>query len=304
MTDYFDNLLECSWRGISFPVTGFRTQIRQGIALHARPDQDGARVEATGRDPISFSCTIPCRNGIAAGKNETWGVLYPDTWRALIRAFSDRSKGTLVHPSLGAIVCKPVACESSLDAGKRDGEDLSVEWIEFSEDEDASNAIFGAESPIGGATLEAIDLDSRLASTVYASADPDLGSPSFEDAMRSIQGAVDTASLLSRQQFGLIDRVAYRVNNILFAVRSAKDPQAWETKQSLVRLLSSVSQLKARALQGTKDVSLYIVPGPTTLANIAAKLSNKVTDLIRLNPSMTSTPEIQANTPIRYFKAT
>lgn len=303
MADYFSTeLLGCSWRDIGFPVTAFRVRISQDIAQHKRPDQDGARVESTGRNPLVFSASIPFRNNIAKGQNETWGTLYPDAWRAFLAAMADRSKGTLQHPSLGRITCKAVSADTEITAQKRDGEDVSAEWIEYSEDEDASNAILAGESPIGGAVLEAIDLDTILADIPAIKAkDPDKSGASFEDTMRGVAGAVDRVSLLSRKTFGLIDRVAYRLNVVGDAIRAAGDPQNWPAKQSIERLRAQLFRIKRAALKAQRDTRIFITPSDVTLASLAPRLKNTVSDLVVLNPTLVAVPTVPQRTPVRYF---
>ncbi len=304
MADFFETeLLECSFRGIGFPVTSLRVHIKQSTSVHAKPDQDGARIESTGRDPITFDAQIPFYNSLSKGKNETWGTPYPDGHRAFLSAMADRSAGNFQHPSLGLIVVKPVSCETALDASRRDGETVSASWIEHSLSEDASNAVLGQASPISVATLNAIDLDTRLDNTQFGGFDPDAGGLSFEESMRRIAGVVDTASLLSRRAFGMIGRVVYRVDAIAFAVVSLQNNQNWELKQALARLRSSVLDVKRATLAAQKDVRIFIAPGPTTLANLAAKLRNKVGDMIALNPQLVSSPQVPARTVVRYYQS-
>ncbi len=305
MNDYFETeLLECSVRGLSFPSTTWRTRIVQSIARHQRPDQDGSRVEATGRESLVFSTSIPFRTNLARGKNESWTALYPTTWRQFLKEMSDRSSGILQHPSLGRILVKPMSCESHLDSSRRDGEDVNAEWIEFSEDEDASNAILGAESPIGGAIGDAADLDSYLSQTNFGGFDPGSDEVSLEDAMRSVAAVVDTASLLSRQQYGIIDRVAYRIDSIEEAIRESGDPQNWPAKESCQRLRASLMALKAQALTSQKDVRIYITPAATSLSMVAKKFGNTMNDAIRLNPDLVSSLVIPEQTVVRYFGST
>lgn len=305
MPDYFtEQLLGCEWRGIPFPVTAFRVRLSHDIAQHKRPDQDGARVESTGRNPLVFSAQIPFRNGIRRGPNESWvsGTLYTEGWRRFLDAMADRSKGMLQHPALGRIQCKPVSADSELTAQKRDGEDVTAEWIEFSDDEAASNAILAAGAPVGQAVTEAANLDTILADLAAIKAkDPDYGKISLEEAMRRVAGVVDTVSLMSRKTFGMIDRIGYRLNAIGEAIKSAQDPQNWAAKESINRLRAALHAVKQQALKAQKDTRFYIVPNDTTLASLAPRLSNKVTDLVRLNPALVSAPMVTRSTAVRYF---
>lgn len=302
MSDFFEReLLESKFRDVAFPSADMQIAISQDIAMHKRPDQDGARVEATGREPLTFTATIHFRNSIARGRNETWGTLYPDAWKAFLAAMSDRSSGTLVHPSFGYVLVKPVKCTTTLTGGKRDGEDVSAEWVEFSEDQDASNAIFAAASPIGTAVLNAIDLDEQVALLNLGGFDPDGGVPTFEDAMSTITAAIDTASLVGRKFLGLIDRIAYRCDRIELSIRSAADPQMWPARQAIIRLRAALLDLKAATVAKQKDVRFYVVPAPTTVGALAGKLQSTVSDLVKLNPFLARRAQIERAEVVRYY---
>jgi hypothetical protein len=302
MPDLFSSqLLECQWRGISFPCTSFRVRITQSTVQHAQPDRDGARIESTGRNPLAFSASVPMFNCLSKGPNETWGTPYPDTHRKIVAAMADRTSGTLQHPSLGLVLCKAVSCESTLEAGRRDGEMLSLEWIETRDEDDVLGNVIGEDSPIGAATRNAIDLDNRISQTNFGGFDPDGNKISFEEAMRRVAGVADTASLLSRRAFGQIDRILYRIEAIRTAVVASGDPQNWPMKESLMKLRSAIQQLKKKAAATQKDTRFYVVPAPTTAGNIAAQLNNAVGDIIRLNPFLCAAPQVDARTVIRYY---
>lgn len=304
MPDFFaSQLLECKFRGNGFPCTSFRVRIQQSIVTHARPDQDGARIESTGRNPLVFTATIPWLNNLARGPNETWGTPYPDGHRQFLADIADRSAGLLQHPSLGLVKVKTVNAESLLEATRRDGEMVTAEWIEHSDDEEASNSFLSGTSGISGAILNAVDLDERLAPTKLKKLDPDK-SISFEEALRKVASVSDTASLLSRKAFGQIDRIMYRLNVIRDGIASQRDPQNWPAKEALSKLRASIQAMKTKAAKTQKDTRWYVTPAPTTAGNLAAKFRNSVGDIIRLNPELCASPEIGARVPVKYYVTT
>jgi hypothetical protein len=304
VSEYFsDTLFEAKWRDVSFPVTSFQLVGSHDLAQHKKPDQDGARIEATGRNPLQFRATIPFRNGATPAPSEHWGVLYPTTWALFIAAMADRATGTLQHPSFGKVPCKPVTFESMLSAQVRDGEDVTAEWIECNKDEDDSNNQFAGGFILASGVLECADLDTALTVSPIAKADPDNGKISFLDAITKITAVVDTASLLAQKEFGVIDRIVYRLDNLEFAIRSAGDPQNWPMKQSINRIRAALERIRASALATKQDISIYITPGATTLASLAPKLKTKVTDLIHLNPALVASARVEEQTLVRYYKA-
>lgn len=308
MPDLFSQLQECKWRTVSFPTVSFSTSIQHDQAQHKWPDRDGAHVEATGRQPLVHRATIPFRNGVSPGKGETFGVLYPDAFRAFLIAFSDRTSGTLIHPELGPVTCKPQMASADWSANIRDGVNVTASWIE-SYDEDKQYAeTLARPSPIAGVYIEALDLDSQL--TQYtdptglvkpASVDPKAPTMTFTQAITKITGAFDQVSLVSKRAGGYIDAVLYRVNTLQAACYAAKDNATWPIVNSCERLKASLYGLKQTQLTQQKDILLYVVPKDQTLAAIAATLGASVKDLVTLNSSLANAPIVPRLTSVRYY---
>lgn len=302
MSDIFTvSLLEAKFRDVSFPITDFRIQITHDIAQHKRPDQDGARVESTGRNPLMFSASIPFTVGLARGVTENWPDLYPAHHRRFLAAMADRSTGVLVCPSFGAVKVKPVSCSTSISSIARGGETVAAEWMEYSEIEDESQALFTNASPLNAALDEAKTLDDALEGASLKDLDPDPKS-SLLDAMNFVAAVFDTATLLAKRAVAVIDRITYRLNRIHESITGLMDPQLWDVKQSILRMRDALIRLKMLGSGVTKDVSLYVVPEPTTVGNLAARLQTTVTLLIELNPNIVRLPIVDRRTVVRYYR--
>lgn len=303
MADVFDDLIACSWRGVTFATTGFTHELSQDLAQHKRPDRDGARIEATGRNPQMFSARCLFRYSIAPGKNESLGTPFPDQLKAFMAAMADRTTGTLTHPIYGAIQCKPMTASLKLEAGMRDGADVEAQWIEDTDSEETSDAILAGKSSVTEASLAAIMLDSQIAKypVIRDPGDPtDIGA-TFSDSMRSIKGVFDRASLLTKKIGGKIDSVIYRVESVQDSINEARDPQLWPAKQACVRMKDALLVLAGQLLVGGADVRRYIVPGDMTLAGIASKIQATTSELIVLNPDLVADAVIPRGTVVRYY---
>ena len=300
--DLFSQLLECKWRTTSFPITSFSTAFAHDQAQHKWPDRDGAHIEATGRQPLTHRATIPFRNAVARAQGETWGILYPDGFRAFLSAFSDRTSGILQHPELGAITCKPGTYSAEWSANTRDGVNVSATWIE-SYDEDAQyDDTLARPSPIAAVYVEALDLDSQIAQYANPTATTNAQeSLTFTQAIQKITGAFDQVSLVSRQAGGYIDHVIYRVQALQDSIYRARDNTAWPIINTCERLKASLFALKQQQLVLQKDVLLFIVPKDQTLAAVAGSLGVKVADLMRLNPTISGGPVVPRLTAVRYY---
>lgn len=331
-----EDLRECAFRGVTFPTTQIVTSVRQDHAIHKFPDRDGAHVEATGRAPLEFRITAPFRNGIAPGKSEAqspgrWGALYPDHFRIkFLPAVLDRTTGDFQHPELGVIKAKVVSMDFTIDPHKRDGVDVDLTLIESFDSPDDLKSVVAKPSPIGTTLQFASDLDSQITqvtplqspgnlftslqtlSNSLAQQITDSMSQSqvfsgnvtntFASVARLFQTVSDQGSLLSRQQAGRMDQLQYRVNAVEDSVYALKDPTLWPILNSSERLKASLADLKREiANVATKQVSIYIVPGVQTLAQVAITTGNKVDDLIKLNPQLASAPTIARQTVVRYY---
>lgn len=297
----FEQLLEYAWRGISFPVAEMEVDLEQDHAEHRWPDRDGAHVEATGRAPLVFHARALFRNGIAPGKAEKWGVLYPTTFRQFIVAAADRTSGPLQHPEFGTITCKLRSAKMRWEANKRDGCDVDCTWVETFDPTSDLASILAAPSPIASVLLFATDLDAQLTQITPPITQPAF-EPSFADAIRGIQAISDQASLLAKQTTGSVAHIQYRVQSLSDSIAALRDNTLWPAQQSCQHLLASLNDIaKVIATPGGKRISQYLTPAPTTMAALAATLRQSISDLILLNPVLPSLPTVQANVIVRYY---
>ena len=75
----------------------------------------------------------------------------------------------------------------------------------------------------------------------------------------------------------------------------------WPAQRSVELLKAAAIALKQSQLVANKDIKLYVVPTDQTLSSIAAYLSAKIDDLIKLNRGAVGGPVIKAKTVIRYY---
>lgn len=325
-TQLFGQLLECQWRDIGFPITHLSTHVAQDLVIHARPDRDSARVEATGRQPVRVAFTAVFRNGIVPGASESWGsatgALYPDVFNKFMEACADRSTGTFQHPLRGPIQMKCVSADSALDSGRRDGEDVQCEFIETSDSEEESAAIFsfGDTNPIGLAAAAAADLDAAIVTLSNdpgppvddgakpafdpdpRKADPDNGKVSFTDCINQVKSVVDTATLVAKSYGGILDRVIYRVDALTDSVERVAETQNWPMLHNLERMREAAVNLNNSVLKLAKDIASYTVLEDTTIAMLANTVRNLPSDIISLNPKLSGELVVSKDTVVRYYK--
>lgn len=331
-TDTFENrdvlsqLLECSFRGISFPVESLEFSFSHDIIQHRRMDRDGASLENTGRGAISFNIKAPFCKTITRGKNETWSDLYPNQYSLVLDAVKDRTTGDFVHPSFGKLRCKATNVKGGLDPNYRSGEVLSWTLIEDTEGDDALDITISSNLAI--ARTAAINLDAaigKLNPPIPTNLEED-GFSSFTDFVDKVGSKFDQVSLLQKQVLGKIDRVISKIdrltykltnsikelsslpNNILISAYKAE--KILENYKQIKRDLENIpEQLKAallkikhNAIATTKPVSFYQVKGDTTLSQLSLQLLNPIKDLVALNPELISKPKVAIFTIVKYYK--
>jgi hypothetical protein len=317
----FEQLLPCTWRGIHFPTSTIKVSLSQDITEHKYWGKDGADVESTGRAPLEIEAVLPLYNGIVPGKGEKWGVLYPTTFRDLLNAFSDKSKGVLQHPELGEITCKPISFEFALDAQRRDGVEVSVKWVETFDDDANAFDTTAQPSPIQVADLAALDLDSSRADLQLLVPDAALPEEDFVSLMNKVTGFVDSVTTFAQIVGNKPNQVLYRLEQLQNSVERARNALTWPIIDTIERAKGALHDIKEAAstthtVVGTgpvtgsggpspgRKVARYLTPTAMTASSIQAALPNTNTldELMQLNPVLVSRTEIGVGIVIRYYE--
>lgn len=294
--DEISQLLECSFRGISFPVESLDLDFTQDVIQHKRMDRNGAKLENTGLGALTFNIKAPFYNTIARGPNETWSDLYPTQKNKMLDALQDRTTGDFIHPELGLRRCKAANLKTSLNANDRSGIVLNFSLIEDSEDLDAVEIT--ANSNVAIAKRAAVNLDASLAKLKV---DPGLsadGFKNFTDVVDKIQGKFDQIGLLQKQVIGKIDRVIAKINKLSDTVYDSTR----QLGNSPDLLISSLLDIKKSVLVLSKPIGYFQTKAKTTVIQICNQFQSNVQDIITLNPQLASSPTIPAFTLIRYYK--
>ncbi len=303
MSDLFEQLLACKWRDVEFPIIKVSMSLAHDLVEHKYWGVDGARVEATGLAPMRFSVSIPFINGIVPGKNERWGILYPNGMRSFLAAFADRRTGFFQHPEYGVIPCKPEHVSFELSGDHRGGMMCEATFVETLEDDVTINLI--GESPVQDIELAALSLDAS---------DGDLRAliptfpkyqTSWADLARGIQSIADQATLLSNTTAGKINAIVYRVDNIEDSIDRAKSALTHDVTHALERVKEKANNLREKVLSDTnKHIVRFLVPGDTTIAGLLAQLPDaQLGDIIKLNPQLMGEAVVSKGTVVRYYSA-
>lgn len=306
----FQTLQQFSWRGLPLPLIESEVTISRDLVEHKFPDNDGAHVEDTGRDPLQISAKIPFDNFISPGNNETWpkGDLFPNHLGKFIDTLSDKTTGTLTHPLFGAVQAKIKTAKVPIDGSKRGGVTVDCEWIESTDrpDDLQLGIVSYAAFPTLASALQ--DLDNLGILTTIPKFPPPLptsGLPkfvTFSQLLQKITGFADQVSSLSRNIANQYDTLIFQLKNVPIAYKLALDATAWPAQLAVNRALAAAYDLKkTKGAAAQRKIAIYVTKAPTTLGLLANTLKVNIADLVALNSDQAGAPVVPAFVPIRYY---
>lgn len=171
LDDFFSpwgTMLDASFRGVPFQLTGITDKAEKALAIHEYPYRPGAEIEDLGRRPRE----IPVK-AVFFGSGYLSGVM------ALVRALEEDGKGELVHPLFGSLEVCVKSWSVEHDVERRDYATVDFECVEAALD----NPFFEGQSMRGLADSAQDALNAGLASAL------DEAQLAFADAMLPLQDA-------------------------------------------------------------------------------------------------------------------
>lgn len=299
MANEFDQLLPCKWRDIEFPIRSVDFSFEQDLVEHKYYGIDGARVEATGRGPMHITVVVPLTNGIVPGKNEKWGVLYPDAFRTLARACADRKVGVFQHPEFDEITCRVKSFSTKHDGDQRDGVDVTITFVETVIDNDTSEVAIG-DSPVADAELAALDLDASDADLLALVPDRYELPYTLTDFVNSLTAISDQFSIQTSLALGKIDGAVYHLKRLETSVSAAGNAKTWPVIDAINKARSAVQWVKEHPPAGL-PVLTWTVGEDISLAALIGEIPGaRLADVIKLNPGIMKNAIVRKNTRVRY----
>lgn len=302
MSDELSKLLETQWRGIAFPTKNVELEMTQSLAQHAYPDRDGARVEATGRNPKVISGTAIFVNTITPVSGDSWskGSLFPSVFSKFMEAMDNRATGEFQHPVLGKMFCKAASAKYSLNGDFRGGALVDFQFIETISDDKAASLTTGNLSKMGQASALATNLDKSIAGIKNMPKLPK--APNFATSVRQLQAIFDKPALLAKKGMGQIETIKHNCNQVLDVLKKANSVVHGETISTATALKVNVAELKQQLLAKDRPKAVHITKSDTTLVQLSGLLKASTDDLIKLNPELVKNVVVAKGTLVRYYK--
>jgi len=273
-----------AWRGTQYPVTARSVGFQHDSATHKLQYRDGELVEQLGSRNLTFSYTLPMRQGIAKGP---YVDLFPDGLAQLFADTRDRSEGDLVDPIYGTFVCVPSSFNDDSDPTKRDGTDIKVEFtLSPALDEDQSllpPTLSGImdESEALGQELETIDFEQEEPPEATT------------DIISGINGLLSQPELASNKINASLEDLAFRLDKTEKTLDKLENPQTWGTRRSIRHTRESTVRLARHADNPVATIRKVVTNTTKTVIGIAAELGVTVQQLIQLNPFLARNPVVK-----------
>jgi len=290
------------WRGIavwasSIDTTFSHTQVARNYPYVPIPAHDNTGFA------VGVSATLHFLNTIEPG-------MYPEKWTEFRDAYFDGTLGPLEHPDFGEFTAVPTEGSMRITAQSTAGVLVTVAW-ERSREAANEEADFGTA---GGQSEESAEAaDEALAELDIEYPDGE-GDTSLGETVGQIEGA---AFSLGQEVGGAINQakgaVAARINALdligqawAFADPTGRDANATNparavAETNLFALFESLGKKGEDAAKKARPTGVYLVRSPTPLASLAASLGNSVGDLLTLNTSLASSPNVLAQAKVVYY---
>ncbi len=307
MTDILKQLRPTKFRGVEFPAAGTREfGFSQEQAQHRFVFRDQQLIESLGRQNPTYRFTIPFREDLAIGP---WRNLFTEVYPRFLAACQDRSAGILVDPVHGSVRVKCVSFAETLDANKRDGVDVAVDFVFSPESaDDVSSQFQFVAASLEGAKAQAFRFDqaaSELSPEARAAvAELQRESPTARTdvftALRTVSDGVTQSKNNVRAQ---LQGAAYKMERLKESLDEARDPQVAELRRDAARLELAARNLHESASRPPKPFQPIINRHPVGRMAFATRYHISIEDLIAFNPALANVLAIpagyQVNVPRR-----
>lgn len=293
MVDVLKPLKPMSWRGIEYPVTERNVSFLHENVDHKIQYRSNDFPEPIGPHSFLFKYTIPMREGIAVGK---YYNLFNEGLQILVSDMRNKDPGDLHDQIYGDYRCIPVSFSETTDVNKRDGTDVSVEFLHSPRigdtDPELPITITGVVGLVGDAGM----LDSDLVKQDWNQEPSPIGMTSL---LNQING-------FGRQGLRQIDKLASKADEITLQLQkiedtadTAENPQNWRIRDSARQLHLQVLIAKERlSEQPGEKIKKITVRAATTVSTMAADSGMTVAELVAANPFLARSPRISAGTKI------
>jgi prophage DNA circulation protein len=290
VTDILKQLRPASFRGIGFPAAGTRDfGFAQEQAQHRFVFRDEQLIESLGRQNPTFRFSIPFREDIALGP---WKNLFTEVYPRFLAACQDRTAGILVDPIHGNVRVKCVSFSESLDATRRDGVDVAVDFVFAPEStDDVASQFQQVATTLEGAAVQAVRFDQAALNlspeTRAQLADFQRESPTARtDIFTAIRSVSDQVNQNRNRVSAQLQDAAYKMERTRESLDQARNPEVAPLRRDVARLELAARNLDESARRPPRPFRPVVAAEPIGRMAFATRYQVSVDDLIEFNPAL------------------
>jgi hypothetical protein len=287
--DVLSELPRATWRDIEFPIVDRDAGFRH-VTIEHHVQYRGDAVENLGPHAWQVTYVIPMRQGIVG-----YGNLYTDTFPKFLESFLDKSAGTLVDPELGELQVIPGELKIKTDPLRRDGSDLTVTFIDardLSEDIEVQAADIESEALAFSEEIEKADWEDEPIP------------PLPINPLLALASAGEQLNAQGNKVASALGQVSYSCERVEESAEKLEDPASIGQIQRSSRRLNIVARRTndklANPAREVRQSTLRVAKG---LSAIASDFGMTYDELLEINPTLGTDPEVPAGVSVNYYAA-
>ncbi len=305
MPDLLKDLIGASWREIAFPITDKRDYgFQQDDAKHRFIFRDQQLIESLGRENPTYRYVVPFREGIVKGP---WRNLFTVTYAQFKDACLDRTKGILEDPIDGAVQCKCVSFSETLDVNKKDGVDVSVEFIAAPDQEDIAGPAASNLALLPTATAQAGFFDAAFAQIDQATKDRiaalnDGPPPILLDPFAEISSIGDQLDANKNKFDAKLSDAAFRAQKTADSIDRVKNPNLATTARRAREVQAAATNLQNAVTGPVHPFQTVVTVTDMGLAALAGLYKMPLRDFMNLNGNLRGLLVVPRGTQVRRWR--
>jgi hypothetical protein len=295
MTDVLRKLPKFKWRGITVPLLSCKGSFEQDDVIHKFEFRDKELLESQGVKNWRFTYTIPFREEIT---KTPYSKLFSSVLPDFILACRDRTPGPLYDPILGSFRAKVANFSLDTDVGKRDGSDVTVDFIEAPEIGEIDD--FVAVHDVTDKT-DARSIDDAVKLVDWKQEEPP---EATVDALDALDGFLRQVEASGNRFQAALDSYTFKLSKVEDSLNRLEDPTTWQLRLAVRKARCDALVQAQTGIPGGSQSRIgktITNGGPVSVVAQSVKMTTQ--GFLALNQELSRMPLIPQGTEIRFIRA-
>ena len=292
MTDQLKLLPPFTWRDVQYPVVRRSMNFSHESVEHKWQRRNGDFVEQTGAHNPVYSYDIPMRADLLDRLG--YGNIFAEGLQQLLDDCRDKKPGELFDPRYGLLTCVPTSFTDDLDAAKRDGTDIRVEFKHAPESEFDDIALTPI-SAISEAESLAVEATALQVSEEEAQEISPNNSIKLTDALRGLAQTGQAILATPADIRAEVGKIAFWAKEIEDVVEQSVSPDAILTRHRARETRDRASRVLENGLQ-IRPVRTELTQRAQSLSSLAAEFKVDFQAFLSANSALASRPIVPVGT--------